>query len=67
MMSKQNWKLNMKNFCLPDVFDPKAIVNFREFTLDQYKAHRNYCELCITLALKNRIGLLNITKNLTYE
>ena len=67
MMSKLNTVLNIKSYAMMEIFDKKSTLNFRLFSSDQYHLHIMYFELCIALAQKNRMGLLNITKNLTFD
>ena len=60
MMSNKNTVLKISNYAIMDIFDKKAKVNYREFSDEQYESHKIYFELCITLALKNRMGILNM-------
>ncbi len=51
-----------------DIFDKKnPNMIYTEINRQDYQKHIIYLEFCISLAQKNRMGLINITKNLTFD
>ena len=68
MMNEDNTNVySFKGNVISELFEKKVDVSAVVFDAYGIKKHQVYLELCICLAINNRMGLLNISKTLTYD